>query len=201
MAHNRQLRSFPPQQATSLQAIFQRMRRRLDQSLATTTISNSTTATLVANLTAPAEEVNAGTILHLRVGGTILNDTGASTNCTVRFLLELNGLDLHDDITVALADPGTAESVAWVYDARIYVRTPTSVTVDGSLIISADGTAAATVGTGTFDAAAPLLSAPFAGSSTSADIFGDQRVTLTATLGTASSNFTLTALQAALWAE
>lgn len=201
MALSRSLQNFPPQQAASLIKVFSRMRRRLDESLATTTISNSTTATEIAALTAPAGEVDAGTILHLRVSGTILNDTGASTNCTVRFLLEVNALDLHDDITVALADPGTAESVAFVYDARIYYRTPTSVTVDGTLHISADGTAAATVGTGTFDAAAGLLTAPFVGSSTSADIFSAQRVTLTATLGTANANFTLSRLQAVLWAE
>ncbi len=201
MAHNRQLSNFPTQQATSLQKIFSRMRRRLDENFSTLTISNSTTATEIAALTAPTGELDAGSILNLRVSGTILNDTGASTNCTVRFLLGINGLGIHDDVTVALADPGTAESVAFVYDARIYYRTPTAVTADGSVAISADGTAAATVGTGTFDAAAGLLSAVFSGSSTSADIFSAQRVTLTATLGSASASFTLSKLQAVLWAE
>lgn len=196
------LRTFPPAQQKELAAALRLCRRRVDQNLSAVAVGpSSTTATEIAGLTVPANELGEGAVVHLRVTGTITNNTGASTNCTVRFLLEDNGLDLHDDITLVVGDDtaGT-ESQAFTYDARIYWVSPTTVKVEGLLCISKDDQTEATVGTGAFTATAEAV-LPFVGSSSSAQIAGDHKYTLTATLGLSDAAFSLSKATAAIWVE
>jgi len=181
-----------PAQAESLERALRKYRRKVAWNMADVAIT-TTTATNVLALTVPANELEIGSTIHVHVSGTILNDTGATTNCTVRFLLEDNGLDLHDDVTAVLADPGTAEPVAFLYEARIHYAGLADVRVDGRLTISTDGAAAAATGTGSFDTAQGLINAVFTGASTSGQLTNDHLITLNVTLGAAAgATFALT---------
>lgn len=201
-AVNKALESFPPTQRHQLEKLLGKYRRRVDFNYSTVAVGpSSTTTTTIASLTAAANEVTVGSVLHLRVSGTITNNTGASTNCTVQFLLEDNGLDLHDDVSLVVGDDSAgSESQAFIYDARIYYKGLASVTVDGSLMISKDDQTEATVGTGAFTASAEAV-LPFVGSSTSAQLANDHLITLKATLGLSNAAFSLSKLTAALWVE
>jgi hypothetical protein len=196
------LTSFPPGQKRELAAALKLCRRRVDQSLTSTTLSSGT-ATAVATLVAPAAEVGIGTVLHLQVAGTIRNNTGATTNATIGFLLEDNGLDLHNDTVPAADVPDAAgtESVPFLYEARIMYATPTSVVVSGRLLIGAFDQTEADTGTGQFETTA-MLSGPFVSTSSSGQIAADHRITLTVDLGSAAgADFDMTVLAANLWAE
>jgi len=196
------LRSFPTQQKNELMRALRLCRRRVDQNLDAVAVGpSSTTATEIAALTVPAAELQEGSVVHIRVSGTVTNNTGASTSCTVRFLLEDNGLDLHDDVTLVVGDDSAGtESQAFVYEARIYWAAPGVVKLDGVLMISKDDQTEATVGTGAFTASAEAV-LPFVGSSSSAQIAADHRYTLTATLGLSDAAFSLSKAAAIAWVE
>lgn len=201
-AVNSNLPTFPPSQRADLEKLLKKYRRRADFNYDTVAVGpSSTTQTTIASLKAQANEVGIGTVLHLRVSGTITNNTGASTNCTVQFVLEDNGLDLHDDVTLVVGDDtGGSESQAFIYDARIYYKGLSAVTVDGVLMISKDDQTEATAGTGAFTATAEAV-LPFVGSSTSGQLQNDHLITLKATLGLSDAAFSLSKLTAALWIE
>lgn len=193
---------FPPAQRAQLESALKGYRRRVDYNYNTVAVGpSSTTQTTIASLIAKANELEIGSVVHLRVSGTVTNNTGASTSCTVQFLLEDNGLDLHDDVTLVVGDDSAGtESQAFIYNCRIYWKGLAAVTVDGALMISKDDQTEATVGTGAFTASAEAV-LPFVGSSTSAQLANDHVYTLKATLGLSDAAFSLSKLTAALWVE
>lgn len=196
------LRTFPPAQIKELAAALRQCRRRVAQNLTSSTLSSGTAAEIAA-LTCPAGEIEVGTVLHLQVAGTIRNNTGAATNVSIGFLLEDNGLDLHNDTipTADIPDASGTESVPFLYEARIMYATPTSVIVTGRLLVGAFDQTEADTGTGQFETTA-MLSGPFVSTSSSGQIAADHRISLTADLGSAAgTDFDLTVLAANLWAE
>ena len=196
------LRTFPPAQIKELALALRLCRRRVAQNLTSSTLSSGTAAEIAA-LTCPAGEIEVGTVLHLQVAGTIRNNTEAATNVSIGFLLEDNGLDLHNDTipTADIPDTTGTESVPFLYEARIMYATPTSVIVTGRLLVGAFDQTEADTGTGQFETTA-MLSGPFVSTSSSGQIAADHRISLTADLGSAAgTDFDLTVLAANLWAE
>lgn len=193
---------FPPAQRQQLDKAFRNYRRRVDYNYNTVAVGpSSVVATTIASLAVGANELEIGSVVHIRVSGTVTNNTGASTSCTVQFLLEDNGLDLHDDVTLVVGDDSAGtESQAFVYDARVYFKGLSAVTLDGALMISKDDQTEATTGTGAFTASAEAV-LPFVGSSTSAQLVNDHLFTLKATLGLSDAAFSLSKLTAAAWVE
>lgn len=193
---------FPPAQRAQLESALKGYRRRVDYNYNTVAVGpSSVVQTTIASLIAKANELEIGSVVHLRVSGTVTNNTGASTSCTVQFVLEDNGLDLHDDVTLVVGDDSAGtESQAFIYDCRIYWKGLAAVTVDGALMISKDDQTEATTGTGAFTASAEAV-LPFVGSSTSAQLVNNHLYTLKATLGLSDAAFSLSKLTAALWVE
>ena len=147
---------FPTAQREELRAAMKLMRRRVDQNLSTASVIAGATGTL-ASLVCPANELDLGSVMHIQVGGYLVNESGQAETFTP--LLALNGTTIYSD-AVALSDIGTNNQRAFLLDARITFVTDSSVVLTGFFAVSPDSTAADT-GTGSLvtpnNAASPPL--------------------------------------------
>lgn len=191
----RYLRTFPPSQRDDLGRVIAQVRRRLDANFDAVSAAHNATTTL-ASLTANANEVDVGTVLHLQVAGSITCTGGSPVNYTPLFAI--NGTTAFTDV-IAVPDAGTDVVKAYTLDVRVVYTTPAVLKLWGEFKVSGDNAAAADTGTGTL-ASAQVISTPFYHTLSSQHIARDQLFTVTlAIANTATASATKQA--AVLWAE
>lgn len=192
----RNLRTFPPSQRDDLDRVISRVRRRLDWNHDAVSVT-TTNETTLASLTANANEVYVGTVLHLQTVGTITN-SGTTLTVVPNFKLTINGTTGFED-AISVPDAGTDVVKVYKADFWIVYTTPAVLKLWGEVKISGDNATAPAVGTGTLESA-QIRSAPVYHTLSSQHIARDQIIALTMTLDNATSR-SATKQAAVLWAE